>query len=206
MKRLCVPADKELRRSILDEAHRSKYTIHPVISKMYCDLKRNFWWHGMKLDVAQYVSKCLTCQQVEHQKPGGMLQSLPIPTWKWDDIYMDIIVGLPRSKSGHDSIWMVVDRLTKSAHFISVETTYTTDKLAQLYIDNNVALHGVPSSIVSDRNSHFTSRFWSSFQKALGSELSLSTVFHPQTDGQTERVNQVLEDMLRARVLNFKGS
>lgn len=208
MGRLCVPEDKELQRIILDEAHRSRYTIYPGNSKMYRDLKRHFWWSGMKLAIATYVSKCLTCQQVkiEHQRPGGMLQPLPIPTWKWDEISMDFIVGLPRSKTGHDSIWVIVDRLTKYAHFIPVKTTYTTDKLAHLYIENIVALHGVPSSIVSYRDSHFTSKFWNSFQKALGSELRLSTAFHPQTDGQTERVNQVLEDMLRERVLDFKGS
>jgi hypothetical protein len=116
---------------------------------------------------------------------------------------MDFIVGLPRTQKGHDSIWVIVDRLTKVAHFLPVRTTYGGEKLAKLYIENIVKLHGVPSRIVSDRGTQFTSRFWKSLHKAMGTKLDFSSAYHPQTDGQTERVNQILEDMLRACVLTY---
>ena len=162
----------------------------------------------MKRDVAEYVARCLTCQRVkaEHQRPAGMLKPLSIPEWKWDNVSMDFVTGLPRTKKGHDAIWVIVDRLTKSAHFLPVSMTYSVEVLGKLYVDEIVKLHGVPVSIVSDRDARFTSKFWSSFQKALGTTLDMSTAFHPQTDGQTERVNQVMEDMLRACILDFKGS
>jgi hypothetical protein len=175
---------------------------------MYKDLKRNFWWKNMRKDIADYVSRCFTCQQVkaEHQKPAGLLQPLPVPEWKWSEISMDFVVGLPRSKRGNDSIWVIVDRLTKSAHFLPVKTTYTADTLARIYISEVIRLHGIPDCIVSDRGSVFTSRFWRSLQEALGTDLDYCSTCHPQTDGQTERVNQVLEDMLRACVIDFQGS
>jgi hypothetical protein len=116
---------------------------------------------------------------------------------------MDFVVGLPRTQKGHDSIWVIVDRLTKSAHFIPVRTTYGGEKLAKLYVENIVKLHGVPSKIVSDRGTQFTSRFWKSLHKAMGTKLDFSSAYHPQTDGQTERVNQIMEDMLRACVLTY---
>jgi len=162
----------------------------------------------MRTDVAEYVSRCFTCQQVkaEHRRPGGLLHPLPIPEWKWESISMDFITGLPRTRRGHDSIWVIVDRLTKSAHFLPVRTTHSAEILAQLYVREIVRLHGVPDSIISDRESVFTSRFWKSFQRAMGSSCNYSSPFHPQTDGQTERVNQVLEDMLRACIIDFQGS
>ena len=206
--RLCVPDVPELKKEILDESHRSRFTIHPGGTKMYRDLKRSFWWDGMKRDVGEYVARCFTCQQVkaEHQRPSGLLQPLEIPTWKWESISMDFVDGLPRSRRGNESIWVIVDRLTKAAHFIPISVHRTADSLARLYIREVVRLHGVPTSIISDRDSLFVSEFWDSFQKALGSKLDLSTAYHPQTDGQTERVNQVLEDMLRACILDFGGS
>ena len=206
--RLVVPADLQLRKDILDEAHRSRYTVHPGCTKMYKDLKRNFWWKNMRRDIAEYISRCFTCQQVkaEHQKPAGLLQPLSVPEWKWSDVSMDFIVGLPRTRKGNDSIWVIVDRLTKSAHFLPVKTTFTADRLASIYISEIIRLHGIPDCIVSDRGSVFTSRFWRSLQEALGTELSYESTCHPQSDGQTERVNQILEDMLRACVLDFQGS
>ena len=119
---------------------------------------------------------------------------------------MDFVVGLPKSQKGNDAVWVVVDRLTKSSDFIPIRTTDSIEKLCRIYIDQIVRLHGVPISIVSDRDPRFVSRYWSGLQKALGTQLSLSTAFHPQTDGQSERTIQVLEDMLRACVLDFGGS
>lgn len=119
--RIVIPNDEELRSDILDEAHTTRYTIHPGSTKMYQDLKKKFWWQGMKRDIAEYVAQCHVCQQVkaEHQRSAGPLQPLSIPEWKWDQIAMDFVVGLPKAPSGQDSIWVVIDRLTKSAHFIS---------------------------------------------------------------------------------------
>ncbi|KAK2420476.1 hypothetical protein QL285_031201 [Trifolium repens] len=206
--RVCVPDAMNLRNTILGEAHKSKLSIHPGATKMYQDLRHDFWWPGMKKDVAEYVASCLTCQKakIEHQRPAGMLQSLDIPEWKWDSISMDFITGLPRTRRKHDSIWVIVDRLTKSAHFLPVRTTDTAAKLTDIYIAEIVRLHGIPSSIVSDRDPKFTSHFWKTLHEALGTKLRLSSAYHPQTDGQTERTNQSLEDLLRACVLDDRGS
>jgi hypothetical protein len=144
--------------------------------------------------------------KVEHQRPTGTLKPLLIPKWKWDEIAMDFILGLPKTPTGEDCIWVVVDRLTKSAHFIPIKVKDPMDKLARLYVQNVVRLHGVPSAIISDRDSHFTSRFWQSLQKEMGTKLKFSIAFHPQTDDQSEGTNQILEDILRAYVLEFKGS
>ena len=206
--KVCVPADDDLRRQLLQEAHGTPYSIHPGATKMYQDLKKIYWWPGMKRDVVTFVQKCLTCQQIkaEHQKPAGMLQPLEVPQWKWDQITMDFVSGLPRTTTGYDAVWVIVDRLTKSAHFLPIRTTYSVDKLAELFIKEIVRLHGVPLSIVSDRDTRFTSRFWQRLHDGMGSRLKFSTAFHPQTDGQSERTIQILEDMLRASVLDFQGS
>ena len=134
----------------------------------------------MKKDVADFVAHCLICQQVkiEHQRPGGPLQSLKIFQMKWDIVTMDFVTGLPKSVKENTAIWVVVDRLTKSAHFISYKSGMTLDGMARLYIKEIVRLHGVPKKIISDRDSRLTSHFWKSFQKTLGSELGFSTTFH----------------------------
>ncbi|WVZ84376.1 hypothetical protein U9M48_031414 [Paspalum notatum var. saurae] len=172
------------------------------------DLKERFWWYGMNRAVAEYVAVCDTCQRVkaEHQRPAGLLQPLKIPEWKWEEISMDFIVGLPRTQKGYNSIWVIVDRLTKVAHFIPVNTTYSGARLAELYISRIVCLHGVPKRIISDRGSQFTSRFWEQLHDSLDSKLQFSTAYHPQTDGQTERTNQILEDMLRVCAIQYGTS
>lgn len=151
--RLCVPNVESVRRQILEEAHRIAYTIHSGTTKMYQDLRSVYWWDGMKRSVVDYVSHCLTCQQVkaEHQRPAGLLQQMEILEWKWERVIMDFVVGLPRSQKGHDSTWVIVDRLTKWAHFLPMKTMYSLSKYAQVYIDEIVRLHGVPLSIISDR-------------------------------------------------------
>ena len=138
--RLCVPNVTELKKEILDEAHSSAYAMHPGSTKMYHTLKEHYWWKGMKREIAEFVSRCLICQQVkaEHQRPSGLLQPLPIPEWKWERITMDFVVGFPRSRNGYDSIWVIVDRLTKSAHFLPIRSTYSLDRLAKLYIERKL--------------------------------------------------------------------
>ncbi|GJZ93185.1 putative reverse transcriptase domain-containing protein [Tanacetum coccineum] len=174
-----VPLKGEVRTLIMDEAHKSKYSVHPGADKMYYDLRDRYWWPRMKKDIAEHVSKCLTCLKVkaEHQMPSGFLQQPEIPVWKWEGITMDFVTKFPRTSSGHDTIWVIIDRLTKSAYFLPMH-----------------------------RDSRFTSRFWQSMQEALGTRLDMGTTYHPQTDDQSERTIQTLEDMLRACVLDFGGS
>ncbi|GKB40594.1 putative reverse transcriptase domain-containing protein [Tanacetum coccineum] len=163
-----VPFKGDVRTLIMDEAHKSKYFVHPGADKMYYDLRDRYWWPGMKKDMAMYVSKCLTCLKVkvEHQKPSGLLQHLEIPEWKWERISMEFVTKLPRISSGHDTIWVIVDRLTKSAHFLPMRENYKMDRLARLYL-NKISM-----------------------QEALGTRLDISTTYHPQTDGQSERTIQ----------------
>jgi hypothetical protein len=203
--RLVVPKVPELRQQILDESHTSRYSIHPGSNKMYQDLKSRFWWTKMKIEIVRYVARCDVCQRVKavHLKSAGPLQSLPISEGKWEDINMDFIVGLPKTSKGYDSIWVIVDRFTKVAHFLPVRTLYPTKTYAELYIARIMSLHGVPKTIVSDRGPQFVSRFWEEFHKSLGTKLIHSSAYHPQTSGQTKRVNQILEDMLRACVLVY---
>jgi hypothetical protein len=206
--RICVPDIDSLRETILKEAHDSVYSIHPSSTKMYQDLKQKYWWYGLKKDVASHVALCDVCQRVkpEHQRPASLLHPLKIPEWKWEEIGVDFIVGLPRTSAGYDSIWVIVDRLTKVAHFIPVKTMYSGAKLAELYMARIICLHGVPKNIVSDRGSQFTCRYWKKLHESLEIGLNFSSAYHPQTDGQTKRTNQVLEDMLRACALKHGGS
>ncbi|GJT36336.1 putative reverse transcriptase domain-containing protein, partial [Tanacetum coccineum] len=154
MDRIWIPLVGDVRMVILNEAHKSKYSVHPRADKMYQDLRDMYWWPRMKRDIAIYVSKCLTCAKVkaEQPRPSGLLQQPEIPEWKWENITMDLITKLPRSRSGHDAIWVIVDRLTKLAHFLAFREDFSTEKLARLYIDVIVARHGVPVSIISNRD------------------------------------------------------
>ncbi|GKF39965.1 putative reverse transcriptase domain-containing protein, partial [Tanacetum coccineum] len=152
---------------------------------MYQDMKKLYWWPNMKADIATYVSKCLTCAKVkaEHQRPSGLLVQPKIPEWKWDNITMDFVTMLPKTSQGYDTIWVIVDRLTKSAIFTPIRETDPLDKLARIYLKEVVARHGIP--------------------KALGTSLDMSTAYHPKTDGQRDRTIQTLKDMLRACVIDL---
>nr|GEU78656.1 putative reverse transcriptase domain, ribonuclease H-like domain, aspartic peptidase domain protein [Tanacetum cinerariifolium] len=154
---------------------------------------------------AHKLNKCLTCLKVkaEHQKPSGLLVQPKIPQWKWDNITMDFVKKLPKTQSGNHTIWVVVDRLTMSAHFLPMKETDPMDKLERLYMKEVVTRHGIPVSIIYERDPRFTSNFWKAFQKAMGTRLDMSMVYHPDTDGQSERTIQTLEDMLRACVIDF---
>ncbi|XP_060181337.1 uncharacterized protein LOC132610944 [Lycium barbarum] len=167
--RICTPQTGDLTVLFMEEAPNSTYSIHPGAMKMYRDLKQHYWWCSMKRDNVKFVSRCLNCQQVkyEHQKPGGISQRMPILEWKWERIAMEFLM------------------------------IYTFEKLAKIYIHEILYLHGLPVSIIYDRQTQFTSYFWKYLQKELGTRVELRTTFHPQTDGQSERIIQVLEDMLR---------
>ncbi|GJS75453.1 putative reverse transcriptase domain-containing protein [Tanacetum coccineum] len=170
-----IPCFGDLRALIMHESYKSKYSIHPGSDKMYQDLKKLYWWPNMKAEIATYASEWLSCTRVkaECQKPSGLLVQPVIPVWKWENITMDFVIKLPKTSSGQDAIWEVV------------------------------SIYGVPVSIISDRDSKFTSHFWQSINKALGTQLDMSTAYHPQTDGQSERTIQTLKDMLRACVIDF---
>ncbi|GJZ73937.1 putative reverse transcriptase domain-containing protein, partial [Tanacetum coccineum] len=200
-----LPCYGDLRTIIMHESHKSKYSIHPGSDKMYQDMKKLYWWPNMKADIATYVNKCLTCAKVkaEHQRPSGLLVQPKIPEWKWDNITMDFVTKLPKTSQGYDTIWVIVDRLTKSAIFTPMRETDPLDKLARLYLKEVVTRHGIPVSIICDRDPRFASNFWRSLQSALGTNLDMSTAYHPQTDGQSERTIQTLEDMLRACAIDF---
>nr|GFB55167.1 reverse transcriptase domain-containing protein [Tanacetum cinerariifolium] len=189
----------------MHESHKSRYSIHPGSKKMYQDVKKLHWWPNMKADIATYVSKYLTCTRVkvEHQRPSGLLVQPAIPEWKWDNITMDFITKLPKSSQGFDTIWVIVDRLTKSVHFLPIRENDPLDKLARLYLNRIVARHGIPVLIICDRDGRFTLNFWKSFQKALGMDICMSTAYHPETNSQSERTIQTLEDMLHACVIDF---
>jgi hypothetical protein len=175
---------------------------------MYQDLKQNFWWSNMKVDIAKYVAQCNTCHRMKaiHLKSAGVLQPLSIPMWKWDDIGLGFIVGLLLTATKKDSIWVIVDRLTKTTHFIAVHTTYSVQQYAELYMDQIFRLHGTLKTIISDRGTQFVAHFWEQLHERLGTKLIRSSSYHLQIDGQTERINQILEDMLRTSILHFDKS
>jgi hypothetical protein len=177
-KLLVVPVDPEIKKIILDEAHKSKFSIHPDSTKMYQDLKQNFWWSNMNVDIAKYVAECDTYHRMKasHLKSAGVIQPLSIPMWKWDDITMDFIVGLPLTARKKDSIWVTVDRLTKTSLFIAVHTTYSVQQYAELYMDQTVRLHGILKTIISDRGTQFVAHFWELLHECLGTKLILVPV------------------------------
>jgi hypothetical protein len=158
---------------------------------MYHKLRQQFWWTRMKHEAACYMSECDTGRKdkADYMKPGGLLQPLSTPDWKWEDISMDSIVGLPPTARKVDLIWVIVDCFTKSAYFIPVHTHFTTEKYTEIYIDRILYLHGVPKTIISDRGSQFVARIWEQLHASLGTHLVHSSAYHPQMDGQTERVN-----------------
>eukprot|EP00253_Pinus_taeda_P019762 PITA_19762 len=157
----------------------------------------------MKKEVAEYLAKCLECQQVkvEHQHPAGLLHPLPIPEWKWETISIGFITRLPKSRKKNDSIMVVVDKLSESAHFIIVQSTYRAVQIANIFMQNIFKLHEIPKMIISNQDVKFTSAFLKSLFEGLGTQLHFSTTYHPQTDGHTERVDKVVEDMLRMYVM-----
>ncbi|GJR92438.1 putative reverse transcriptase domain-containing protein [Tanacetum coccineum] len=190
-----IPCYGDLRALIMHESHKSKYSIHPGSDKMYQDLKKLYWWPNMKAEITTYVSKCLTCAKVkaEYQKPSGLLVQPEILEWKWENKIMDFVTKLLKMATGQDTIWVIIDRLTKSAHFLPMREDDSLENLTRQYLKEVVSRHGVPVSIISDRDGRFASHFWRSLHKALGTRLDMSTTYHPQTGGQSERTIQTLK-------------
>ncbi|XP_020101642.1 uncharacterized protein LOC109719402 [Ananas comosus] len=197
-RRVYVPKWGNLRRELIKECHDSKWAGHPGQKRTLALLEAAYFWPRMHEDVEAYVRTCLVCQQdkVEHQRPGGLLEPLPVPSRPWESISMDFISALPKV-GVLGSILVVVDRFSKYGTFIAAPTDCTAEEAARLFVSHIVKLWGIPTSIVSDRDPRFTGKFWTEVFKILGSELLFSTSWHPQTDGQTERVNALLEEYLR---------
>lgn len=199
--RIIVPDQANLRNQLLHEVHDTKVGGHSGILRTLKKLRSNFYWPGMHQSVQDYIHGCETCQKVkvETLSPAGLLQPLPIPCQVWDDITLDFIERLPLSQ-GQDTILVVVDRLSKSAHFLTLSHPFTAKTVAAKFVEGVIKLHGMPKSIVSDRDPIFISNFWQEFFKMSGTKLKLSSAYHPQTDGQTEVVNRCVEQYLRCFV------
>ena len=195
---LVVPRDVTLHNEIIHLTHSTPYAGHPGIEKIYELVSRNYVWNLLYTDVTQFIKSCPQCQQTKviHSKPAGLLNPIPPITTPWEEITADLIVELPSSQ-GYDSMFVVVDRFTKRAHFIPTTSTISAEGTARLFRDNVWKHHGWPKKIISDRGPQFAAKFTQELNKLLGIETALSTAFHPQTDGQTERTNQELEQYLR---------
>ena len=198
-KLLVLPKYFQLRKWAMEEAHEPPYCGHLGFNKTMQNLKRTCWWQGMTQHLKDFINSCHSCLRNKPylQKPAGLLNPLPIPQRPWSSISMDLIVELPVTKDGYNAIITIVDRLTKMTHFIPCTTNVTALQLAHLFLHHIFKLHGVPQDIVSDRDPKFVSAFWREFCKLLGTKLNMSTAYHPETDGQTERMNRILEEMLR---------
>jgi hypothetical protein len=196
--RILLGESPPLKTQVLNYVHSDPMAGHSGYEKTLQRAKRDFYWPGMRSDIKQFIRVCDTCQQNKYENicPTGLLQPLPIPTRIWTDISMDFIEGLPLSQ-GHSVIFVIVDRLSKYAHFVSLSHPYSDAKIAQLFISHVFKLHGMPNSIVSDRDPTFTSAFWQELFKLQGTSLKLSTSYHPQTNGQTKIVNKCVENYLR---------
>lgn len=198
--RLYIPTHcKQLITSILHEIHDSTTAGHGGIHKTLFKLQQQYYWPKMKQTVESYVKSCQVCQQDKHRTTlsNGLLQPHTVPDTRWHTISLDFVTALPMTSTGHDAILVITDKLSKMAHFIPTSTTVTAAQTVQLFIDNIFRIHGLPRKIISDRGTQFTSQLWSQLWKALGTKLNISTAYHPQTDGQTERTNQTMESMLR---------
>jgi hypothetical protein len=193
-----------MKRFIMDELYKKPCIGHPGYQKMITTTTKQFYWSGLKKGITNYLAKCLECQQVkaEHRHPAGLLQPLPILEWKWETISIDFITALPKSTKQNDAIRVMVEKLSKSAHFVHVKSTCKAIDIANIFMKEIFRLHGMPKEIVSDRDTKFTSRFWKSLMDGFETKLLFSTPYHPQTDGQTERVDQIVEYMLRMHVMH----
>jgi hypothetical protein len=196
--RIILGDSQQLKAQVLLYVHGDPMAGHSGYEKTLHRAKRDFYWQGMRNDIKKFIRECDICQQNKYDNlyPAGLLQPLPIPSRVWTDISMDFVEGLPLSQ-GHSVIFVVVDRLSKYAHFISLSHPYSAAKIAQLFIFHVFKLHGMPNSIVSDRDTTFTSTFWRELFRLQGTSLKLSTSYHPQSDGQTEIVNKAVENYLR---------
>ena len=197
-KSLAVPLVGTLRKDILKEVHDTPYSGHLGVNRTYELVARLFWWPSLRADVDAFVKTCHSCQRNKavHQAPGGFLQPLEIPARSWESVGVDFITRLPETRAGFSQIMVMICRLSKMVHLAPLPANASAVDVARVFHHEVFRLHGLPSELVSDRDSKFTGHFWKEVHRLLGTQLCMSTAFHPQSDGQTERVNPVLEDML----------
>jgi hypothetical protein len=202
--RIFVPNVQDLKRMILHEMHNVPYAGHPGYQKTMVAIKSHYFWPGMKKEIAEYITRCMECQKVKakNRHPTGLLQPLTIPEWKWKVVAMDFITRFPRIGKLHDSIMVVVDKLTKAANFIPLKTMHKEAEVVDIFMKEVARLHGIPKTIVFDRDPKFTSNFWKGFFKGFRTNLNFGKTYHPESDGQTKRVNRVIEDILRMYVMD----
>ena len=200
--KLYIPNNKQIKTLIMHESHDTPIAGHMGADKTVQLVSRQFFWPRLSTDVREYVTSCLSCQsnKASNQQPMGLLQPIAVPEKRWDVVTMDLIGPLPKTRNGFDAIFVCVDKLSKMVHYIPTTTTATAPVLAKLFMHEVVRLHGMPSTIISDRDARFTSQFWRELWQRMGTKLAMSTAYHPQTDGQTERANRTLEEILRATV------
>ena len=196
---LVVPDLPELKRTILRELHDANYAGHVGSERTIHNVQRMYWWPGMHTAIREYVRGCQVCQQDKHLQhhPAGKLMPLPIPSHAWEYVTADRITSLPKTKHGYTAILVVVDRLTKMTHFMPCKNESTAQDMARLFVDHVWKHHGMPLFITTDRGPEFTNKFIASLCEIVGTLHCKSTAYHPQSDGQTERMNRILEDMLR---------
>jgi hypothetical protein len=188
---IVVPEDEELRTLLISEFHDSKYAGHFGMSRTWVAIDRVFWWKSLAGDIAKFVSTCVACQRNKARchKPCGLLQPLPVSEKPWHTVTFDYIVKLPKTSRGNDSMCVIVDKLTKLVHFVACEEEVSAKEFAELYVDHVFRLHGLSREFITDRDPRFTSAFWQEVTVLLGTRIVMSSSFHPQIDGQTERVN-----------------
>ena len=182
----------------MQEMNNVPYAGHPRYRQTIAVVKKAYYWLVMKKEVAMYIGRCLECQRIKAKckNPNGLLHPFPIPEWKWDVATIYFVTKLTRNKKQPDSIMVVVDKLTKSTHFVLVQSTFKVAKIVEVYLKENARLHGIPKATVSDHDPNFNSNFWKGLFKEFGTKLSLSIVYHLQLDGQTEQVNQIIKYIL----------
>ncbi|CAI7777905.1 unnamed protein product, partial [Closterium sp. NIES-54] len=197
--KIWVPNYTPLRQILLEEFHDIPYAEHFGSNKTLAGIAKYYYWPRMAADVQQFVTSWDTCQRMKSskQKKAGLLQPLPVPEQPWQVVSLDFITGLPSTSRGHDSILVVIDKFSKMGHFIPTNATATAETTARLFFDRIITIHGIPATLISDRDPKFTSKFWKELMGLLGTKLAMSSAYHPQTDGQTERLNQVVEQLLR---------
>ncbi|GJP84341.1 hypothetical protein CLOP_g14407 [Closterium sp. NIES-67] len=198
--KIWVPNYPPLRQLLLKEYHDVLYAGHFGSNKTLTGIAKHYYWPHMADDVQKFVTSCDTCQRMKSskQKKAGLLQPLPVPEQPWQVVSLDFITGLPPTTSGHDAILVVIDKFSKMGHFIPTHTTARTEETAQLFVRHIISQHGIPTTLIADRDPKFTSKFWKELMSLLGTKLAMSSAYHPQTDGQTERLNQIVEQLLRA--------
>ncbi|GJP50397.1 hypothetical protein CLOM_g9523 [Closterium sp. NIES-68] len=198
--KIWVPKYPPLRQLLLEEYHDALYPGHFGSNKTLTGIEKHYYWPHMAADVQQFVTSCAICQRMKSskQKKEGLLQPLPVPEQPWQVVSLDFITALQTTTSDHDAILVVIDKFSKMGHFISIHTTARTEETAQLFVCYIISQHGIPTTLISDRDPKFTSNVWKELMSLLGTKLAMSSAYHPQTNGQTERHNQIVEQLLRA--------